>query len=305
MFFLSRKPKPKITVIVPVYNKSLYLLECIPSILSQSLTSIEIVFVDDASTDGSQEIIEDFMRKDDRIVLLRNTRNSGPGPARNRGLRRASAAHVQFTDADDVLPQGALELLHTMALQDDLPAVRGTLATFAESPARYWIEDQFQTADRSCFDFRESRTLWLPWGHQCYLFSRRFLMEHKLEYPALRNGEDPVFLLRALLKAQKLSTTSEISYLYRAAKPNERITSAHLKDYITHVETIKSLYLANFPEAWHQYCSEFYFKTTFQYLNDLLLLAPERSLALARINSIWPEEHIGSSAHILPETLDS
>jgi glycosyltransferase involved in cell wall biosynthesis len=296
MLFMMRKAIPKVSVIVPVYNKSRYLHACISSILGQSLTPIEVIVVDDASTDGSAEIVEDFMKQDDRIMLLRSNRNHGPGPARNRGLREASGSYVQFTDADDVLPRGAIELLSSMAVQSDLPAVRGAMAVFTDDPARYRVEDQIQTIDRRCFDFRESRALWLPWGHTCYLFHRRFLLDRRLAYPALRNGEDPVFLLRVLLQARRLSTTAEVCYLYRVGQANERTTFRHVDDYLTHVEMIKSLYLRNFAEAWHQHCRDFYFGTASRYLKDVALTERDRAFALNRMQSIWPPETVTAAS---------
>jgi len=93
-------PEPKISVIVPLYNKRPYIRRCLDSILAQSCAEFEAIVVDDGSTDGGSEIAEEFARTDARFRVLRQA-NAGPGMARNRGSEAARAPYLAWLDADD------------------------------------------------------------------------------------------------------------------------------------------------------------------------------------------------------------
>ena len=108
----------RVSVIIPVYNTEKYLRECLESVASQTLKAIEIICVDDGSTDQSGAVIVGYMEKDPRIRLLRQE-NSGSGAARNRGIRSARGEYIAFLDADDYYPETAtLEKLYRAAVQN-------------------------------------------------------------------------------------------------------------------------------------------------------------------------------------------
>ena len=98
----------KVSVIVPVYNGEIYLEECMESILSQSYQNIEVIFVDDGSTDRSAERIQSFQERDHRVELIRQT-NQYAGIARNRGFDAATGEYVIFLDADDYFDSSLVE----------------------------------------------------------------------------------------------------------------------------------------------------------------------------------------------------
>lgn len=103
-----RSRQPVLSVVVPVHNVEDYLAECLDSLLDQSLRSLEIILVDDGSTDGSAEIMADYAARDNRIVVLSEP-NRGPGAARNTGTAAARGRYLTFLDADDTLPKRAYE----------------------------------------------------------------------------------------------------------------------------------------------------------------------------------------------------
>lgn len=104
----------KISVIIPVYNVEKYLRECLDSVVNQTFKDIEIICVDDGSTDKSLEILQEYKRKDDRFVILQQ-RHSGAGAARNYGLKLAEGKYIQFLDSDDYFEPTLLEELYTRA----------------------------------------------------------------------------------------------------------------------------------------------------------------------------------------------
>ena len=101
----------KVSIIVPFYNSKKYLKRCLDSLVKQSLNDIEIIFVNDGSTDGSEEIIYDYLNKDQRIKLF-NKENGGQASARNLGLSKATSDYVIFIDSDDYVEENLCEELY-------------------------------------------------------------------------------------------------------------------------------------------------------------------------------------------------
>ena len=106
---------PKISVIIPVYNVEKYLRECLDSVVNQTMRDIEIICVNDGSTDNSLDILKEYATKDDRIIVINQT-NGFVGSARNNGLKIARGEYIQFVDSDDYLELNACETAYKYAL---------------------------------------------------------------------------------------------------------------------------------------------------------------------------------------------
>jgi len=106
----DRKPQDLVSIIVPVYNSEQYLRECIASILEQTYDAIELILVDDGSTDHSGALCDEFAQKDCRILVL-HQQNSGVSAARNAGMDIANGKYIMFVDSDDTLMKAAVETL--------------------------------------------------------------------------------------------------------------------------------------------------------------------------------------------------
>lgn len=102
---------PLISVIVPVYNNSKYLTQCIDSMINQTLTDFELILVDDGSTDNSGEICDEYCKKDSRVKVIHQN-NLGQASARNKGISIAKGQWMSFVDSDDVVHPDYLELLY-------------------------------------------------------------------------------------------------------------------------------------------------------------------------------------------------
>lgn len=110
----------KVSVIIPVYNTSQYLTQCIESVTSQTMDHYEVIIIDDYSTDNSIDIINSFRQKNKRIQFLHNTTHSGAGVSRNRGIKAATGEYFLFLDSDDFLSSNlALEKLYNKAIATD------------------------------------------------------------------------------------------------------------------------------------------------------------------------------------------
>jgi glycosyltransferase involved in cell wall biosynthesis len=108
----------KISVVVPVYNVEKYLKECIDSIINQTLEDIEIICVNDGSTDSSLEILNDYAKKDSRIIVI-NKSNSGYGHTMNMGLNAATGEYVGIIESDDFADKNMFEDLYKLAKEYD------------------------------------------------------------------------------------------------------------------------------------------------------------------------------------------
>ncbi len=113
----------KVSVLITTYNVAKYIGECIESVQKQNVDDIEIICVDDCSTDGTVAVIKDYMEKDDRIILIEHQENGGPAKARNTGCRRAKGKYIYFIDGDDYIKDSALQKLYSLAEENDLDLV--------------------------------------------------------------------------------------------------------------------------------------------------------------------------------------
>ena len=106
---------PKITVIIPIYNAELYLERCIDSIVNQSFKDIELICVNDGSTDNSEQIIKKYQDNHNNIILI-SKKNEGVSAARNIGLEKSNSDYIYFVDADDWLSPDCLESIYNAAI---------------------------------------------------------------------------------------------------------------------------------------------------------------------------------------------
>ena len=113
----KRNKNPKFSLIIPVLNKHMYISRLMTSIQNQIYDNIEIIFVDDYSTDGSIKIIQKYMRKDKRIILIRHEMNKGTLITRNDGVLKAKGEYILFIDPDDIILENCLEKLYETTLK--------------------------------------------------------------------------------------------------------------------------------------------------------------------------------------------
>lgn len=126
---------PLVSVVIPAYNAERYIGECLDSVLSQTLGDLEVVCVDDCSTDSSPAILAEYAARDGRLRVLRQPSNMGPGAARNRGMDEARGRYIYFMDADDTLAEpSALMELSTLAEELDLDHIVFTAESVVDGP---------------------------------------------------------------------------------------------------------------------------------------------------------------------------
>jgi glycosyltransferase involved in cell wall biosynthesis len=230
---------PTISVVVPVYNAARTVLDSVSSVLDHTRAALELICVDDGSTDASAEILAALAASDDRVVLIRSACNQGPGAARNLGIDAASGDYVFFLDADDSVPPGALDALLAAARETGCELAIGNLSWLRraeQATATPPLAGTGKVGTAHVFD-----STWLqsvPGCHCCNLYRRQLLEKHGIRYPGdLSIGEDQLFQATAFVMAQTVATLDEVVYVYHHYR-NESVTKkpATLRNLIDDVE---------------------------------------------------------------------
>ena len=147
-----------VSVIIPVYNVEKYLEECLDSVCNQTLANIEIICVNDGSTDGSVDILNAYAEKDDRIKIISQS-NQGLGASRNNGLKASSGKYILFLDSDDYIDLTSLEKLVDNIVSNDSDMVLFKFQNFDDNKnlhkrgIDFKIDDIFGEIDYSDFTF--------------------------------------------------------------------------------------------------------------------------------------------------------
>ena len=210
---------PAVSIVMPVYNSAATLAATLASAQAQDMADIEILCIDDGSTDASAAILAELAARDPRIRPMANPRNLGPGGTRNAGIRAARGDYVFFLDADDLLPPGALGRLLAAARAHDSTIVRGAfrvdrrihgqVARGIRHPAGIADRVVERTTLAEMPQLLESTE-----GHWAGLYDRDFA--ETVLYPEdFRIGEDSLFLIKALSQAPVVTLVPDVVYVYQ------------------------------------------------------------------------------------------
>lgn len=212
----------KVSVIVPVYNDEKYLKQCIDSILNQTYSNIELILIDDGSTDNSPKICEDYRQRDDRVRVL-HKENGGVGSSRNAWLAMATGEYVLFVDNDDWLLENHIEDLYNNLKKHDSDIAVGNFNEFNEerSSFLYWInendyfekcyspEEWFKMEYKTEF-YNISMVFVVPWGK---LYKRELFKD--IVYPTDAKVEDDLTTWKVYLLADNISYINKSFYTHR------------------------------------------------------------------------------------------
>lgn len=231
---MADKMEIKVSVVMPVYNAADYLQESLGSILTQSLREIEVICVNDGSTDNSLEILERYQKDDDRIKII-NQKNQYAGVARNNGLKVARGEYVIFWDADDFFHQNALRGMYEKAKETAADIVicnsnvyddvnKQILPGHGSLIYQYLPQkDVFSYKDIPEYIFQIS--FGWPWDK---LFRTEFVRKQKLQFHTIRTSEDVQFVFPALVMADKITVIDKEYVTYRKYNQSSLENTFHL-----------------------------------------------------------------------------
>lgn len=212
---------PKISVVIPVYNAEPFLRQCLDSVVGQSFRDIEIICVDDGSTDASSEILREYQKQDPRIVVL-TQKNQYAGVARNKGMDIAQGKYIVFWDADDYFDPNALAVLYDRAEETQADVVICESRVFDQENLQELdyngtVNGPFIPEDMDVFSWREvgqNVFLFSAWSWD-KLYNLAFLQRNGLKFETFRCSEDIVLVYGALILAEKIAYIEERLVTYR------------------------------------------------------------------------------------------
>lgn len=213
--------RPVVSVVVPVYNTELFLEECLHSLEKQTLTDIEIILVNDGSTDNSGELLREYAGKDARCVYVEQA-NQGLSAARNTGIEHASGHYLAFLDSDDWLAEDALQVLCAIAAKTRSDIVSGnTLAVHPDGQVRSWerrSRELFAAGTLVSGSTYFSRVMdcrcYVPMVYN-YLYRRDFIEQNGFRFEPGLIHEDELWTPQVLTTAQKMTVADIDFYYYR------------------------------------------------------------------------------------------
>lgn len=235
----------KISVVMPIYNAAEYLHAALDSVVSQTLGDIEIICVDDGSTDRSLDVLKNIQKTDGRVRIITEN-NAGPSIARNKGLFRARGEYVIFLDADDFYEPSLLEKMYQRATEDGLDIVIAKFDLYNERKAKF---ESNISSDHSEL-FKNNRVVsaseFPDYIFQCTsgyvwnkLYRRSFLNDNELSFdPEVRVFEDTCFVMSSLAVAGRIGKVSEVLMHHRVY--SEQSKNKLFKKYYKQVPEIYS-----------------------------------------------------------------
>ena len=219
---------PKLSVIVPCYNVEQYVAKCLSTLCKQTLEDIEIICIDDKSTDNTLQILQEFASKDDRIKLFELSKNSGVAVARNTGLNAVSGEYIGFVDPDDSVDIDFYEKLYAKAIETSADIVRGNVRVISAKNGK--IENSwFHNTKIDLYNFASA--FWSA------IYRADMIKKNKIFFPVgITVAEDSVFLTQATLYANKICAADSVNYYYLFRRNNSLDS-----EYLSHAKAVSNI----------------------------------------------------------------
>lgn len=224
-----------VSVIIPIHNVEKFIGQCIGSILNQSLRNIEVICVNDKSTDKSFEVVKGFAKLDDRVVLIENPKNLGPGVSRNSALNIARGEYVSFIDSDDWINPDFLKKLYDSAKAYNTDFSFCQITNFDHFRQKIFTRGEFST--RLPEEFEHRSFSWkdtikdifaIPLNPVNKIYRRDFLIKNSIRFSPAYFLEDHAFSLKSTLFAKSISYIPDRLYVYRV---NHKESLSHSRNF--------------------------------------------------------------------------
>ena len=213
--FNNDKTIPDVSIIISIFNSENYLISCLNSIIYQSLKNIEIICINDGSNDESLNILKEFQKKDQRIIII-SQNNEGAGIARNKGIMKSRGKYLGFVDSDDMLPDNfTLEIIYNKSIHNKALICGGSLNKLKKINGRLVI---FNGKEKYIFhreEMIEYKKYQYDFGFFRFLYKSKFIKNNNIFFPNYLRYQDPPFFIKAMSKAKKFYALNYTTYLYR------------------------------------------------------------------------------------------
>lgn len=238
--------KPLISIIIPIYNTSLYIKELLQTIFNQNTNNIEIIIINDGTPDNSMEIVEQFVLTHENLIII-NQVNKGLSEARNTGLRNATGQYIWFIDSDDNIQKDCLsELKELLTLHNSIEIFAFNILKIDESTNK-------ETLDKLCYKTRHEKLYNKILSRnktvnvlkeafvQRFIFNRNFLQKNNLNFYPNIYHEDNEFMPRALFYTKKIMFIDRAYYRYLIRNSGNIMSSKNLKHIEDRLQIINNL----------------------------------------------------------------
>ncbi|TDD75929.1 glycosyltransferase [Flavobacterium caseinilyticum] len=254
-----------ISIVIPVYNVEEFFHQCVNSIISQSYTNIEIILVDDGSTDTSGKLCDEYSKLDSRIKVI-HQKNAGLSAARNKGLELVTGDYIWFVDSDDWIAEDALKILNF-----ELKKSKAEIVTFSnfqyietsKTTKDNFINKKSELIDGKTFITSGYKLEIAPW---IYVYQRDFLVKNNISFREdIKIHEDEFFLLDCFSKVNKIICIEDRLYYHRI-RANSLMRSNRIDDKVYSFSEAISLCVANkkkylFNDFWSK--KQFHYQLMF------------------------------------------
>ncbi|MBP3316377.1 MAG: glycosyltransferase [Alphaproteobacteria bacterium] len=252
---------PKVSVILPCYNVGKYIERCLACLINQTLTDIEIICVNDKSTDNTWDIISQYANDDKRIVAIDLKQNSGAAIARNTGMDIASGEYIGFVDPDDYVDHNFFEELYACAIKNNSDVVKGNVRITDSNTGNVTMSAWHNVIKQNIVSF--TAHFWSA------IYKRTFIHKHNIRFPGeIHTSQDAVFLCIVALNSPVITFVDNVFYNYLYRRPGSLDSSI-----LTHAKAQSKLsafnmnlnIIAKYPLSKHA-CRDFVFYHVFRHL---------------------------------------
>ena len=203
----------KISIIIPCYNAEKFLGECLDSVLGQTLKDIEVICVDDGSSDNTLAILDEYALKHSNVIVLKQT-NNGPGAARNSAILHAKGKYIAFMDSDDFYySDDTLQKMYEKAEEKSAFICGGSVCNFRSGVYTYDGLRPGMVFSQDGWISKEEFEAFA--GYWRFIYNRRMILDNRITFPDYRRCEDPVFFLKAIAASKRVYCLKDITYCYR------------------------------------------------------------------------------------------
>lgn len=208
----------KVSVIIPVYNVEKYLAKCLDSVIAQTFRDIEIICVNDGSTDNSLQILTEYSNKDERIKIITKP-NGGLFSARHVGMVSAIGEYILFVDSDDWIEKTLIEKTLDKICETNVDVVVYGSYTVKEDKIANGmysvnkIPDKFKEKVLTLKDYEDNLFRFPPTAW-CKLYRKKFIDDNNIKFQEIKDGEDQLFYLHTFLCAKSIYVLNENLYYY-------------------------------------------------------------------------------------------
>ncbi len=215
--------RPKVSVIVPVYNCEKYINTCLESLINQTLKDIEIICINDGSTDNSLKILKEYAEKDCRIKILTKG-NEGLSAARNDGLKISTGEYIGYVDSDDWIDTDFYEKLYTAATKHNSETACANIMRFGNDKERYRLK--YDKEELFTDNEKKLKTAGIPLNNYVWnkIYKRESLVKLNIPFIEGKAYEDISWSIRVIYGLKGLVTVPDTNYYYRRTSSSIRLS---------------------------------------------------------------------------------